>query len=315
MIVLSHSTAYLFWRCFTGNVNSLRPVMLKSNPKGSVRLTKAVQQELAALNIPAHTAQPLHCLVIEPANRSRISGVISHVMSVPLAPGAILRLSAHVCIVSPELCFLQMATLLSPTKLVFAGSELCSRYAIIPGRRPISREQITDAEGLARTPALYPGAKGAARARAAAELVFENAESPMEIKTAMLLCLPTTKGGYGLPRPALNPLLTLSAAGRRFYEVKTCRPDLFWCKARLDVEYDGDTHEGEESHLRDTARIRALAAEGVEVLVITYPQLARATAFAGVAQEVAAKLGERLRIRSAKFPERHAALREELGLR
>ena len=53
----------------------------------------------------------------------------------------------------------------------------------------------------------------------------------------MLLCLPYSLGGYGLPHPTMNAEMPLpknvAATGR-----SSLRCDLYWPAVRLDVEYD-----------------------------------------------------------------------------
>ena len=79
---------------------------------------------------------------------------------------------------------------------------------------------------------------------------------------AILLTLPTTLGGYGLPQPTLNPDIALADQARALYPHTTARPDLYWEHERFDVEYDGDAHEGEASRTKDAGRRAALEAEG-----------------------------------------------------
>ncbi len=267
------------------------------------------------LGVPVDDTSPLHCLVADASLRSYATGVITHYTDRPLPAGSILRLSPHVCIVSPELCFLQLATTLSVGRLTLEGMLLCGTFVRGADGNSGERLPLTSAAKLQEFIQLAPGAQGAKRARLAASHVLDNAASPMEARTEILLCLPPAWGGYGLPAPELNPDIVLSPAARALYDVKTCRPDLYWRDAKLDVEYDGDSHEGEVGHRKDVARIMALEAEGITVAPLTYLQLNDAEAFDTVATTVAKKLGHRLRIRVKDFPQRRATLRYQLGLR
>ena len=132
----------------------------------------------------------------------------------------------------------------------------------------------------------------------------------------MLLCLPTAMGGYALPKPTLNPEVTLDANARALYPHLVARPDLFWEEKRLDVEYDGDAHEGGESRAKDAGRLAALEVEGITVVTLTYPQVASALAFDVVARRIGRMLGApvRIRMKNDGHARRRLLLREELGL-
>jgi very-short-patch-repair endonuclease len=72
---------------------------------------------------------------------------------------------------------------------------------------------------------------------------------------------------YGLPKPQFN----VSVAG---YEV-----DAYWPEARLALEFDGaETHQTRFAFHEDRRRDRALAAEGIQTLRVTWPDVGRAFA-------------------------------------
>ncbi len=311
-IVISHSSAFLFWRRFSGSVSSFRASELPRVSRHS-KLTPSILAELAAREICPSVNIPLHCLVSDAASRPRVKGVVAHYTKQSLTAGAILRLSPQVSIVSPELCFLQMAKALPPAQLALMAFELCGSYAI-RGSDLLQRKPLTTPEKLRAFVTVYPGIPGVEKAVWALNHVVANAASPMEAKTVLLLCMPMSAGGYGLPHPELNPTIPLSMPSRALYRVKTYRPDLYWPKIKLDVEYDGDSHEEETSHAKDTARILALKAEGVEVVVLTYSQVVNADAFDAVAKLIASKLHHRLRFRMKDFSRRRTGLRKALNL-
>lgn len=137
----------------------------------------------------------------------------------------------------------------------------------------------------------------------------------MEIKLALVLGLPQRFGGFGLPAPELNAVVPLGEESRALYKVASCRCDLFWPQARLDVEYDGlEFHKGDSSRTEDAARGAALEAEGISVMRLTFPQVADKNALLAVGKVLSGKLGLQWRFRSDAFPERYAALRELLEL-
>ena len=149
--------------------------------------------------------------ILVPEANLRCTSLIhkAHVWSRPLAPGSFFEVRPGIYVASPELIFLQMASILDLPHLVKLGDELCSSY----------REDDYDARGfmqvtprtnvarLARYIDKMAGCKGAKAARYALRFVAGNAASPMEVALVMLLCLPKRYGGYGLPLPEMNGLV------------------------------------------------------------------------------------------------------------
>ncbi len=310
-IVLSHSTAFLVWRAFTGKIDALPSASLSAGSAGRVRLTPKLREQLAAFGVEPPPCRVLHCLVSDDNQRPKIPGVVAHIAKSPLPPASFFRLTPQIDIVSPELCFLQLARVLSPEKLAMAGMELCGTYSLREDKC-YSRRPLTSVAKLTNFLNAVPGVAGMRQANRILPHLLDNAASPMEAKLALLLCLPTMWGGYGLPAPELNPTIKLHKNARALYRVRSCRPDLHWRDAGVAVEYDGQDHENEDTHAKDVARIAALRTEGLDVMVLTYSQLANPEAFDVVAHTLAKQLGHRLRIRSANFEMRRAKLRDEL---
>ena len=314
MLILSHRSAFLFWRSFRGNRRRLPQVPHPGGMAQSVRLTTGLRAELAAFEIVLTPKHPVDLLFSEEGARSQTAGVRAHATLAELPVGAVVQVSEHVAVVCPELCFLQMAHVFSRERLVLAGYELCGTYAQVgPELALQEREALTCVEAIREFAAMVPRMRTTTALRLL-DRVRDGAASPMEAKAAMLLTLPTSWGGYGLPAPQLNPELPTTPDARRLYAHATVRPDLYWADARFDLEYDGrDAHDADD-HAKDVARWGALAVMEVDVLMLTAAQLYDAAAFHRLAQVVAGKLGRRLRIRRADFPVRATHLREELGL-
>ena len=108
----------------------------------------------------------------------------------------------------------------------------------------------------------------------------------------------------------------MDAEAKVLYRRGSVRPDLYWPGARMDVEYDGDVHEGDESRISDAGRRAALEALGTTVLVLTYAQVADDPAFDVLARRIGKAIGApvRIRMKDGKHDERRAALRRELEL-
>lgn len=314
--ILSHSSAFLFWRFFPGPRRSLPKARRRSGMTERPNLEKLPLEELASRGIPVSANTPLHVLVSDQLLRSHSSVFRCHVSTTALPPSSFLRETDTLLVSSPELTFAQLAETRPFLKLVLLGSELCGCYAHRMGTSDLpARIPLTTPETIKRYLAQLPERPGIERARKAADYLVANAASPMEIKLALLLSLPQRYGGYGLPAPRLNPTLELGPEARRAYPHGTCRPDLFWSKARFDLEYHGaDSHTDEVAFASDLARQTALMSEGIEVYPISFAQIADADVFDSVARTIAGKLGMRLRIRNPKFLENQSALRKTLNL-
>ena len=326
-LVLSHVTAHRFYRSRTGR--HPRPSATKASCGMTERVawSDSLALELFRLGIEPAPRRPLHLLFAEPglrpsARQTGLPPLRAHVQSAELPENSILRLTEHISIVSPELCFLQMARFLSLPQLMLMGYQLCGTYALLPNPDDPAKSIVAQrgaalatAEALAAITRTPIGAHNR-RARIAARHIMDNAASPMEAKLAMLLCLPTAMGGYALPRPKLNPEVPLSPEAQMLYPHATVRPDLYWADARFDVEYDGDTHESAESRMKDAARRNALEAEGIIVRTLTYAQVADDAAFDLLALRIAGELGRRIiiRMRGNGHAARRAKLRAELEL-
>ena len=326
LVVLSHTTAFLYWRTFTRRRNRLKPVAPASGMTERLAWTPQLASELAQLGIVPTEYRPLHVLFAKAGlrpvpNAGTLPPLRPHVQTAELPAGSILRLSEHVAIVSPELCFLQMAARFSVERLILAGFELCGTYALLPDPENPARDKVVERPALTCSADIaniltHPMAARNRRAQAAAAHLMDGAASPMEAKVALLLTLPSAMGGYALPRPVLNPELPLGRNAQTLYPHSTVRPDLFWADARFDVEYDGSDHDGEESRAKDAGRRAALEAEGVTVLTLTYPQVAGDAAFDILARRIAKTVGApvRIRIKGDGHATRRTRLRAELEL-
>ena len=150
---------------------------------------------------------------------------------------------------------------------------------------------------------------GAARAQAAARWLADGSASPMETAVYLLLCLPKRLGGYGLPRPVLNPSVTIQTPDGNLER----HPDLYWEERNIDVEYNSDEdHSGEWARYRDSKREVQLATADVRTLPLTRDQLMSAEGFDEFAWILRRLLGIRARKPDANWYARRSALRERL---
>ena len=252
-------------------------------------------------------------LVADAASRGKSQLVRSHVCAAAYPPGSFRRLTHDLYVSSPELCFLQLAPSLPFGRLALLGMELCGGYALdaddSEGFR--RREPLSTAAALRRVSQRFSGVKGAKPARLAARFLVDGALSPMEAAVVLLLCAPTSRGGYGLAPPVLNAEVRLTRSSARWPASRFC--DLYWPARRLAIESDSNRfHVGADRIARDASRRAQLAREGVTVLTLTWDQVRDAIQFHEVALLVAARLQGGFRCSRSDWASRRAELRRQV---
>lgn len=261
------------------------------------------------------TTSPANLLVPRALRKKKIPGANLHSLGIEPPRKSILEITDDLGIVSPELCFLQMASLLELEDLVLLGCELCGCYALQSSSDGgmISSPPLTSKNRLEAFIGKAKGARGVETARKAASFVIDDSASPMETAVYALLCLPQHFGGYGLPTPVANKTIKLTRATTRTFGSSFYVGDLVWPECKVIMEYDGvDNHAGYEQIARDARRRDALTAEGFSVFVVTKKQLYSNSEFFGVSRAAAKKLGIRLRCRGKGFDARNARLRKKI---
>ena len=143
------------------------------------------------------------------------------------------------------------------------------------------------------------------------------AASPFEVQTGMQLGLDPDLGGEGLGGFSHNERIVLGGRAREIARQDGCRCDLLWPgeggRGPLDVECHSRTfHLGEDRSLSDADRALALQSMGVEVLFVTYAQIAGVRRFDALARTVAEKLGRDVTPRTTDFLAARAELRREV---
>lgn len=270
---------------------------------------------------------PLEVLVRDKSQRSRSKAVTARVWSKPIVRTAFRRVTKDVYVSSPEFVFLQLATRLDLPELVALGMELCGTYrrnVKVPVLGTNDTELITlyqqkplsNPKRLSNFLKSMPSAPGHAKAMNALEYVLANSASPMETALYLLLCLPRRLGGYALPKPVLNPPITLSKAGRMYTLRSVAKPDLYWKDFHLDLEYNSDEFHDENSRAIDSMRRKALERMGVEVIELTKAELLSTRLLHATAQRIARRMKKQLRPQGeGGFEERRASLRNLLLVR
>lgn len=296
---------------------------------------------------------PLHVVVRGKDNKRNFSEIVCHSIGKTIPQRSFVSHSKHVAVSSPEACFVQMANKLPLTQLVQLGFELCGTYATDPlSGQLMKRLPRTNLQYLKNYVVKAKGIKGSAKAKQALLYTHENSASPMETKLTMLLTLPTSLGGYALPKPELNKVVEVDEGWR----IKTYRCDLVWQLKRFEertlnaergtatysdrfiakngglvsshksasgesqnaglaLEYDShEFHAEERKIILDSKRRISLERSNMRVLSVTKQQVYDEWAFDELAKVVAKYLGIRMRIGRKDFVQRRRCLRVELGL-
>ena len=232
--------------------------------------------------LPPGTVAPLHVLTSRPSQRCKHRAIRTHLMKRPLPARSLYRISNSLYVVSPELCFIQSCLTRRMLPNVELGLEWCGRYALMPGDLPLMTDAtpVMSVESLSTYLASCERRRGAAMAKRVMTWLADAVASPRETELYLLLTLPTSLGGFGLPKPMVNVGVGMGQPHVKArkdsvaYEV-----DLKWVVKGgkiVVVEYDGfDEHEGSPAKsLRDKERRSLLAALGHTVIVITKQHLA-----------------------------------------
>lgn len=257
----------------------------------------------------SHIDGPVHAFVGDHAKGTSTKRLITHVLSGSIPHGCFINLGHGVCICSPNFVFLQMASKLSLLEAAQLGMELCGSYShwrLVPRQmgdpyyfeRPETRACTFEIPPAASVVRLLPflermrGQRGVRNALAAIRWMADDSASPMETAVFLLLSLPKRLGGYGLPKPVLNPKLIISNPDGS----KERYPDMFWAGANIDVEYNSDAaHSGEWARYRDSKREIEMTVANLKVLPLTRPQLMRVEEFDAFARGLRRMLGIRAR--------------------
>lgn len=257
----------------------------------------------------------IHTTVAHARLRRAGGGIETSVRKGPFHPRSFMRIEDGLYVSTPEMAFCEMASVLSLERLIALGFELCGTYrrASTFGLARYDATPLTSPGALASFIENSPQFKGVKKARRALPLILAGSASPRESDLAMLLCLPYSLGGYGLPHPTMNAEMPLpknvAATGR-----SSLRCDLYWPAARLDVEYDSaEFHSAERLLANDSMRRIALESMDVTSVNLTAEHLRRASLFDEAAQGIARILGKRVRL-PGDFRLKQERLWRELGI-
>lgn len=304
MVILGHISALRYWklvqidqRCRSGVTSTKRMIE---------RISNQVMDNNNALD---ELEKPIHTVTTRSAFRHPTKSMVCHVQNGVMPKGSFVALRKGLSVSSPELCFVQAASMVGLLDLIKLGFELCGSYAVLEGEL-ISVTPLTTVSRLRSHVSKIENITGLKKARRALSYIIENSASPMETALAMILCLPYKLGGYGLDRPLLNHPIE---PRRDSTMTKRYVCDLLWSMSHIAAEYDSDMfHSGENRINRDSIRRSDLALRGITVISVTRQQIMNSGEMEKVAQLLARKTGKRIRYKEPSFSHAHATLRKTL---
>ena len=177
--------------------------------------------------------------------------------------------------------------------------------------------QLTSKKAIMALTARLKGANGQKKACRALRYIADGSASPMETILFMLLTLPHSLGGYGLPPPVFNRRIGPRNAARQGFGKAYYKCDLFWPDADFAVEYDSDLyHTGADRIADDSDKRLDLAKNRITVITVTNRQIRDVNAFEGIAKLIAGRLNKQLRYGNRrKFLEARRELRSLLFMK
>lgn len=309
-IVIAGESALDIWKHVDPSSRNA-PTRTDRNVLADARVSKSLVEDLAVRSyLPPKST--LTVVVGSQSRWARVDGVACRVCNARLPRGAFYHLGPDTYVVSPELALAQQSTTLSVPQIADIAMQLCGNYYVesTTGQIMQRTRPATTPRRVANFVQQAAGMSGVGMLRMALPWILPKAESPMEIKTMLLLCLPYRMGGYGCPLPEFNPVI--DPKGNSVYVNQShFRVDLCWARERTIVEYDG-----KESHAdahRDKRRTNDLEGMGWKVFVLTASDLYDENRFGRFARKVARSLNHRLRP-SRGWEIKQMVLRAELGM-
>lgn len=312
MVIISHGSSEELWRSY----RRLADIPARSFVNlGAIRCDPHASTLCSLLGLK----EPFHVLVYGESSHARSGRVKAHCSVASYAVGSFCKIEMNLFVCSPELTLVQLARDKSRIEMMLLLYEFCGRYRLDPTQPdglakafPLTSERKLRAYVEANS-----GIHGSKKLRGILPYVLDGSASPMESKVALLLCLPTCDGGYGIKLPELNYRTELSNGvkkdGAWRGEYREC--DLYWPEERVALEYNSDAHHADDdAKARDSIKQSELGIKGVTIIPLSKKQVYDARELDLVARMVAKALGVRLRIRSKNWMTKRYELRKELGL-
>lgn len=221
-------------------------------------------------------------------NGSHVRGV--SVWNGPVPEGSFETISSNMRMSTPEYFFLCKANQLPFAEAVCMGMELCGKY-----RTSLTQYNRVEGYDFLQSPRTSKdtlrhylrdvrGTKEGKRAKRVLRYVADECGSPMSCYLYLLLCLPRSRGSYGLGRAIPSVAFRSEEGFMPGSSGRFLAYDLCWPKKQVAVQFVGDNALPE----RD---LEALKFNGMNVVCMSSSDIADPKRFDRLAQKVAKLLG------------------------
>jgi hypothetical protein len=239
-------------------------------------------------------------------SRFYVKGKKIHLCKVRLPNNAVISRNG-IMVASPELLFLEFARTLNIHRLILLGLQLCSHKQGQPFNAITTKQKLE--KFLSKT----AGHWGQRKALRAVKYIENGSASIMESLAYMILTLPHALGGYGLGGAVFNHEIRLMDEAKTRLGQDRCFIDLYYKHKKIGVEYESCAFHSKPSEIgKDAVRSSVLKRKGINMMHMSTIQLYDRDSCRDFAYNLAARLGKRISIRTKKFEEMHALLRELL---
>lgn len=262
-IFIGHKTALAYWR--THDRNWAQPISQAAPQENNSPYYSQI--DTGILWKFSIDEKPVSILVSCKANMRKSQNLSPRIWSGKHPSRSFYKIAQDLYISTPEATFLQLGKESSLIQLITIGYELCGSYGLSAQSDSgfLRREPRSNPRLIERYLEKCDGIHGVKAAKRASSYIAKGSASPMESLLSMLLCLPPSLGGFGLPRPELNFPIETNEGG-----IVMRRCDLYWPDQRFALEYDSDTFHSDASKLHlDSSRRSTLEKAGVHVVSVT----------------------------------------------
>lgn len=337
--IICGKSAFRFWRT--------PPQCLIALPSLPISQETFVRRSLPAHPLVVNSlGSPIDLLVLDRGSRTGAANAVRHLWQGTLPKGAVQDSDWCGQITSPAFTLFNLATQMPLTQLVMAMYEMCGYFAVhkptpaaeallaqgdyLPpgfGWRRVrgadgrgtslwQREPLVELDELRAIASETAGHHGYKKFVRAVDCVTGACASPFEVQLSMLLAMPRRLGGYGIALEN-NKEIRLTQQARKIAPKQRIYADVYLESAAHDkalvLECQGAAvHANEAASLADADRSTALQAMGLDVVLLTYRQIADEARFAAVLQYVFQKLDINLRPKTPRYQEAERILRREL---
>ena len=287
-IFIGHKTALAYWR--THDRNWAQPISQAAPQENNSPYYSQI--DTGILWKFSIDEKPVSILVSCKANMRKSQNLSPRIWSGKHPSRSFYKIAQDLYISTPEATFLQLGKESSLIQLITIGYELCGSYGLSAQSDSgfLRREPRSNPQLIERYLEKCDGIHGVKAAKRASSYIAKGSASPMESLLSMLLCLPPSLGGFGLPRPELNFPIETNEGG-----IVMRRCDLYWPDQRFALEYDSDTFHSDASKLHlDSSRRSTLEKAGVQVVSVTKNQVFDRGQLFNLATIVSKRLEKRL---------------------